>query len=131
MAGMAGAADPLDVVDRLITAIQNGAVDEYRSLYSPDAVIWTCFDDRERNVDSSVGVIEWMLDNTTERHYDIRRRIAIEGGVLQQHVLRGTSKHRDREFSMPACLVIMVGDDGKITRVEEYLDPSAITAAIG
>jgi len=131
MAGMAGAPDPLDVVDRLITAIENGAVDEYRSLYSPDAVIWTCFDDRERNVDSSVGVIEWMLDNTTDRHYDIRRRIAIEGGVLQQHVLRGTSKHRDREFSMPACLVITVGDVGKITRVEEYLDPSAITAAIG
>jgi hypothetical protein len=27
--------------------------------------------------------------------------------------------------------VIMVGDDGLITRVDEYLDPSAITAAIG
>ncbi len=72
-----------------------------------------------------------MLSNTTERHYDIRRRIAIEGGVLQQHVLRGTSTHRDRAFSMPACLVIMVGDDGKIARVDEYLDPSAITTAIG
>jgi ketosteroid isomerase-like protein len=130
MAGMAGA-DPLETVDRLITAIETGAIDDYRALYSPDAVIWTCFDDRERNVDSSVGVIEWMLENTTERHYDIRRRTAIEGGVLQQHVLRGTSKHRDREFAMPACLVIMVDDAGKVTRVDEYLDPSAITAAIG
>ena len=130
MAGMAGV-DPLETVDRLITAIETGAIADYRALYASDAVIWTCFDDRERNVDSSVGVIEWMLDNTTERHYDISRRVAIEGGVLQQHVLRGTSKHRDREFAMPACLVIMVGDDGKITRVDEYLDPSAITGAIG
>ena len=32
---------------------------------------------------------------------------------------------------MPACLVILVDDDGTITRVDEYLDPSAITAAIG
>jgi ketosteroid isomerase-like protein len=127
---MAGV-DPLETVDRLITAIETGAIDDYRALYSPDAVIWTCFDDRERNVDSSVGVIEWMLENTTERHYEIRRRIAIEGGVLQQHVLCGTSKHRDRQFAMPACLVIMVDDAGKVTRVDEYLDPSAITAAIG
>jgi ketosteroid isomerase-like protein len=130
MARMAGV-DPLQTVERLVTAIETGAVDDYRSLYAPEAVIWTCFDDRERNVDGSVGVIEWMLENTTERHYDVKRRVAIEGGVLQQHVLRGTSKHRDREFSMPACLVIMVGDDGRITRVDEYLDPSAITAAIG
>jgi ketosteroid isomerase-like protein len=130
MALMAGV-DPLETVDRLITAIEAGDVDTYRALYSPDAVIWTCFDDRERNLDSSVGVIEWMLANTTERRYDISRRIAIEGGVLQQHVLRGTSKHRDREFAMPACLVITVGDDGLITRVEEYVDPSAITAATG
>jgi ketosteroid isomerase-like protein len=130
MAVMAGV-DPMETVDRLTTAIETGAVDDFRALYSSDAVVWTCFDDRERNVDSSCGVIQWMLDNTTERHYEIRRRIAIEGGVLQQHVLRGTSKHRDREFAMPACLVIMVGDDGLITRVDEYLDPSAITSAIG
>jgi ketosteroid isomerase-like protein len=130
MALMAGV-DPLETVDRLITAIETGAVDDYRALYAADAVIWTCFDDRERNVDGSVTVIEWMLANTTSRHYEISRRIAIDGGVLQQHVLKGTSKHRDREFAMPACLVIMVGDDGKITRVDEYLDPSAITAAIG
>lgn len=128
---MPGAPDPLDVVGRLIGAIETGDIDTYRSLYAPDAVIWTCFDEQERNVDASVGVIQWMLANTTTRHYDVRRRIAIEGGVLQQHVLRGTSKHRDREFAMAACLVIMVGDDGLITRVDEYLDPSAITAAIG
>ena len=52
---MAGV-DPLETVERLITAIETGAVDEYRALYAPDAVIWTCFDDRERNVDGSVGV---------------------------------------------------------------------------
>jgi ketosteroid isomerase-like protein len=123
--------DPLETVDRLVTAIETGAIEDYIALYAPDAVIWTCFDDRERDVAGSVAVIKWMLDNTTTRRYDISRRVAIDGGVLQQHVLRGTSKHRDREFAMPACLVVMVGDDGLITRVDEYLDPSAITAAIG
>ena len=89
MALMAGV-DPLETVDRLITAIETGAVDDYRSLYAPDAVVWTCFDDRERDVDGSVTVIEWMLANTTSRHYEISRRIAIDGGGLQQHVLKGT-----------------------------------------
>jgi ketosteroid isomerase-like protein len=123
-------ADPLDLVDRLVKAIESGDLDGVRALYAPDTVVWTCFDDRERNVDMSMGVLEWLVSNTTERHYDVTRRIPIEGGVLQQHVLRGTSKHRDRVFAMPACLVVSV-DGGKITRIDEYLDPSAVTAAIG
>ena len=127
---MADAPDPLEIVDRLVTGIETGALDQVRALYAPDAVVWTCFDDRERNVDSSMGVLEWLVSNTTERRYDVSRRCLIDGGVLQQHVLRATSKHRDREFAMPACLVIRV-EGGHITRIDEYLDPSAVTAAIG
>lgn len=127
---MAEAPDPLEIVGRLIAGIEQGTLDDVRALYAPGAVVWTCFDDRERDVDSSMGVLEWLVSNTTERHYEVTRRIAIDGGVLQQHVLRATSTHRDREFAMPACLVIRIEGD-LITRIDEYLDPTAVTAAIG
>lgn len=127
---MPTAADPIDIVARLVAAIEAGDLDGVRAVYAPDVAVWTCFDDRERDVEASMKVLEWLVANTTERHYDITRRIEIEGGVLQQHVLRATSKHRDREFTMPACLVIRIEGD-LITRIDEYLDPSAVTAAIG
>jgi len=126
---MAASADPLDLVARLVSGIETGNLPAVRSLYSPDAVVWTCFDDRTRNVDSSMGVLEWLVGSTTERRYDVSRRVEIEGGVLQQHVLRATAKN-GKEFAMPACLVIRIDGD-HITRIDEYLDPHPVTAAIG
>jgi uncharacterized protein len=126
---MAPTADPLDVVARLVGGIETGDLDSVRALYAPGAVIWTCFDDQSRDVDSSMGVLEWLVGATTERHYDVSRRVEIEGGVLQQHVLHATAKN-GKAFAMPACLVISIDGD-RITRIDEYLDPHPVTAAIG
>jgi ketosteroid isomerase-like protein len=41
---------------------------------------------------------------------------------VQQHVLTGKRKTGEA-FSMPACLVVQV-KDGRISRLEEYLDPA-------
>jgi ketosteroid isomerase-like protein len=121
--------DPLELVARLVGGIETGDLDSVRSLYAPGAVIWTCFDDRARDVNSSMGVLEWLVGATTERHYEVTRRVEIEGGVLQQHVLHATA-NSGKTFSMPACLVIRIDGDG-ITRIDEYLDPHPVTAALG
>ena len=125
---MASGASPLELVDRLIRAIEAGDLAAVRSVYAPDVIVWAGFDDRERDVDSSLGVLEWLLGVTTSRTYEIVRRIEIDGGVLQQHVLHATAR-TGKTFSMPACLVIRV-DRGLITRVDEYLDPAPVTAAV-
>src|ERR1700712_2216724 len=85
--GMAPAANPLDVVARLIAAIEEGNFAGVRSVYAPDVIVWAGFDNRERDVDANLGVLEWLVGATTERRYEIVRRIEIDGGVLQQHVL--------------------------------------------
>lgn len=125
---MTPTADPLELVARLIGGIETGDLASVRGLYAPGAVIWTCFDDRTRDVDSSMGVLEWLVGATIERHYDVTRRIAIDGGVLQQHVLHATASN-GKTFAMPACLVIRIDGD-RITRIDEYLDPQPVTAAI-
>ena len=122
-------ADPLAVVDRLIRAIEVGDLDAVRSIYAPDAIIWTCFDDQERDVDGSLRVLEWLVGATTERRYEISRRSEIDGGVLQQHVLHCATP-TGRTFSMPACLVIAIEGDA-VTRINEYLDPKPVIGALG
>ncbi len=122
------ASGALALVDRLIRGIEDGDLAAVRSVYAPDVVVWAGFDNRARDVDSSLGVLEWLLGITTERRYEVVRRIEIEGGVLQQHVLHATTRS-GTTFSMPACLVIQV-DDALITRVDEYLDPAPVAAAL-
>jgi hypothetical protein len=120
--------NPLDLVAQLIAAIEEGDFAKVRSVYAADVIVWAGFDNRERNVDSSLGVLEWLVGATKERGYEIVRRIEIEGGVLQQHVLHCTA-HSGATFSMPACLVIQVDvDRGLITRIDEYLDPAPVAA---
>jgi ketosteroid isomerase-like protein len=126
---MGASSDPIDLVARLVGSIERGDLATVRSLYAQGAVVWTCFDDRARDVNSSMGVLEWLVGATTERHYDVTRRVEIEGGVLQQHVLHATA-NSGNTFAMPACLVIQIDGDG-ITRIDEYLDPHPVTAALG
>jgi ketosteroid isomerase-like protein len=128
MTSPASLSAPLDLADRLARAIEGGDIAAVRTLYSPDVVVWACFDNRERDVDSSLGVLEWLVSVTTDRRYEIVRRVEIDGGVLQQHVLHATTTNGGT-FSMPACLIIRIDGD-LITRIDEYLDPAPVAAAL-
>jgi ketosteroid isomerase-like protein len=119
---------PLDVTARLFAAIEDGDLAGVRSVYAPDVVVWAGFDDRARDVESSLGVLEWLLSVTTSRRYEMVRRIEIDGGVLQQHVLHATTR-TGKSFSMPACLVLQISG-AHITRIDEYLDPAPVAVAL-
>ena len=120
--------DSLDLVHRLIGAIESGDIDGVRACYSPAITVWASFDGEAKDLDASLGVLSWLVGSTSERHYDVVRRIEIEGGVLQQHVLHGTVAKTGKSFSMPACLVVTIAD-GLITHIDEYLDVSVMTPA--
>ncbi len=126
---MGDAPNPMELAARLVGAIETGDLAAVRSLYAPGVVVWTCFDDHERDADSSLRVLEWLVGATSERRYEVTRRVEIDSGVLQQHVLHATA-HSGKTFSMPACLVIRTEGD-RITRIDEYLDPKPVIAALG
>jgi hypothetical protein len=90
--------------------------------------VWGNFDRQERGLDDAIKVLDWLISSTTARRYEIVRRMPLESGALQQHVLHGTTTN-GKEFAMPACLIVAV-DGAHITRIDEYLDPAPITAAM-
>jgi ketosteroid isomerase-like protein len=120
--------DTLDLVDRLITSIEAGDIDGVAACYSPGIEVWANFDGQAKDLDASLRVLAWLVGATTERRYEVTRRIEIEGGALQQHVLHATVAKTGKSFSMPACLVMQI-DDGVIVRIDEYLDASVMTPA--
>lgn len=113
----------LDLAERFFSAIERGDLDAIEAIYAPNARIWHSHDLNEQSVDENLRVLAWMARNLPNRRYRVHRRVAIPGGFLQQHTLEATTA--GGPFSMPACIVVEV-KDGRITRLEEYLDSSRV-----
>lgn len=118
----------LALADRMFRAIETGDLDALRAVYADDVVVWTNFDDTEQPLDRALSIVGWLCSKLGDRRYDVTRRELIDGGFLQQHVLRGTAPD-GTAVAMPACIIGTVAG-GRITRVEEYLDPAGVAALL-
>jgi ketosteroid isomerase-like protein len=118
--------DNLHIADRLITAIEAGDVDAVTALYADDIVIWHNFDGVEQAREANLVVLAWLTSNVDKLRYDDIQRHEIDGGYVQQHVLRGTTKS-GAELEVPSCLVVHVAGE-QIARIDEYLDTAQLQA---
>ena len=109
---------------RFFDAIEQGDVEAVRDSYTPDVGIWHNFDDKVQSREENVATLTAMVGRISERSYDERRVEVFDGGFLQQHVLRGTRKDGSR-VSLPACIICRLRD-GKIARLDEYLDSAHV-----
>lgn len=112
--------ETLDFAERFVTAIQTGDVDTVRACYHPDAKLWHNTDNIEQTVDQNMKVLDWFIRTLPDRNYRVVRREALPDGFLQQHVLEATLPDGTK-WAMDACVVIKI-EDGKITRLDEYMD---------
>lgn len=117
--------DPLDVAERLFAAIEAGDVDAVAALYGPDTVVWHNTDGVEQAVADNLHTLAWLTKRCSDVRYTDVRRSATATGFVQQHVLRLTSPAGEA-LALPACIVATVDDDGRITRVDEYLDSAQV-----
>ncbi len=118
------------LLDRIIAAARAGDATDLHEVYAEDAVIWHNTDDRTQTVERNARVLEAMDRFVTDREYTDRRVTAFEGGAVQQHVLRGTTRSTGQRVALHACVVIAVNDEGRISRLDEYFD-SAEAALFG
>ena len=118
----------LEVADRLFKAIERGDVNAISDIYTPDTKIWHNFDKVAQSVDENLAVLNWVVANLAEISYTEIQRQPTPTGFVQQHVLRGKVKASGKEIAIPACIVCKV-ENGRITRLDEYLD-STQTAAL-
>ena len=114
-----------DVADRLFAAIERSEVATVAQLFSPAVAVWKSGDTRDNDHARSVKIIKWFVDATVERRYEVLDRQVFDGGFVQQHVLRAQGR-TGATIAMRVCIVIKVGADGLITRIDEYFDPADI-----
>jgi ketosteroid isomerase-like protein len=123
----------VDTADRLFAAIVDGDKAAVDRLWSDDIAVWRVGASRDNDKARALRVIDWFIGVTTERRYEILdRRLFGDladgsdvSGFVQQHVLHATG-HAGQSISMRVCIVIRVGTNGLIDRIDEYFDPAEI-----
>ncbi|MEM6108362.1 DUF4440 domain-containing protein [Mycobacterium sp. 050272] len=119
----------LDTADQLFSSIVNGDKAAVDRLWSDDIAVWRVGASRDNDKTRALRVIDWFIGVTTRRRYEILdRRLFDDGsisGFVQQHVLHATG-HAGQSISMRVCIVIRVGTNGLIDRIDEYFDPAEI-----
>ena len=118
-----------DVADRLFAAIEKSDKATVDRLWSDDIAVWRVGARRDNGKARALRVIDWFIDTTIERQYEILDRQLFNNGsvsgFMQQHVLHATG-HAGQSISLRVCIVIKVGANGLIDRIDEYFDPAGI-----
>ncbi|MBA3030574.1 MAG: nuclear transport factor 2 family protein [Desulfobacteraceae bacterium] len=107
-----------------ISCLETGDRAGARNCYHADAEIWHNFDGVTQTVDENMALFEKLVASTKSRKYVINRLEKIEGGYLQQHILKLETP--DGETTKANAIVLVTVDGGKIRRIEEYIDPKPI-----
>ena len=114
-----------DVADRLFAAIERSDTAAVRQMWSEDIAVWKSAEPEDQAKERALKVITWFIDTTTERRYEILDRQFFDDGFVQQHILHATGRNGG-SISMRVCIVIKVGADGLISRIDEYFDPREV-----
>ncbi len=123
----------VDVADRLFTAIEKSDIAAVDRMWSDDVAVWRVGARHDNDKARALRVIDWFITATAQRHYEILDRQLFDGGsvggFVQQHILHATGQ-AGQSISMRVCIVIRVGTNGLIDRIDEYFDPAEIAPLI-
>ena len=114
----------VEIAQRLSTCLVHGDAEGVAALYDQDAIVWRNIDERGLTRDQVLKVIRFLTHNVTDLRYEEIRVLPTPEGFVQQHVLRGIAPDGER-LNVHTCLVATIAN-GKIHRLEEYLDSSAL-----
>ena len=114
----------LDLAERFFKAIEAGDIEAVKEIYAPDAEIWHNTDGVVQAPVDNARTLTWITQNLEGMAYTDIRRSATDDGFVQQHVLVATNRAGQR-VEVPACIVVRIAD-GRITRLDEYLDSAVV-----
>ncbi|MDV3126690.1 nuclear transport factor 2 family protein [Mycobacterium sp. 21AC1] len=114
-----------EVAERLFTAIERSDSHGIAALWADDVTVWHSGDLKDNDRGRALRVIDWFINATAERHYQVLDRQVFDGGFVQQHILRATGRN-GASIALRVCIVIKIGADGLISRIDEYFDPKDI-----
>lgn len=117
----------LDTAARLFAGIEAGRSAEVSAIYADGIEVWHNFSNRIQTKAENLRTLEGLIASAGAIRYEVIERLALDDRrVMQRHNLRVRTAQGE-EFVIPACIFITV-DDGRIVRIDEYLDTGQANA---
>jgi hypothetical protein len=116
----------VDVAERLFEAIEQSDIAMVQQMWNDDIAVRKPGEHRDRDKERALRVIAWFVNATTHRRYELLDRQLFDGGFVQQHILHANGCNGG-SISMRVCMVIKLGANGLISRIDEYFDPAEMT----
>lgn len=119
---MSATAEEADrVAIALFSSIEKQDIAALAAIYADDAVIWKNYNQIAVPAQDSLAFLKGVAGYLQDIRYKDVRRSVFAGGFVQQHYFTGTVRETGEQLSIPVCVVAQVAD-GKIKRIDEYLD---------
>ena len=116
--------DPQALAGELAAVVTDGDAERFVALFAEDGVVWHSPTGRAISAPAAAAVIAEAHRNVDGLHYEDVHLRRTEDGFVQQHLLCGMDRD-GRPFAIPCCLVVTTAG-GRITRLDEYIDRSAV-----
>lgn len=113
------------VVDRLVSAMERRDLDAIRACYAPEVLIWHNSNNHAEGLEENFERLAVVFAQWTDISYSDVRRIEAPGSVAQQHTLRARGPD-GAEFEAYVAMFVTLGADGRIVRVDEYLESAQL-----
>jgi hypothetical protein len=112
-----------ELSDQLFAAIERSDETMLNVLFDDDIAVWRAGARRDDDKERALKVLRWFIGVTTQRRYEILDRQLFANGFVQQHILHATGRNGG-SIDLRVCIVIKVGVNALISRIDEYFDPA-------
>jgi ketosteroid isomerase-like protein len=116
-------ADIDGLVNSFITALEGNGTDALAANMAPRAVVWHNHDRLEVDAIDNMAGIGMLGKIVHDAKFKTVRLTALPDGFLLQFVLRGIVTSSGKPFEMQNVVIITTAG-GRITRIDEYVDPT-------
>ena len=117
-----------ELLDRFFAAIVDGDAGTVDAIYADDVEVWHNVTGKVMNKADNVRLLAFWHSRVEGMRYEVLERQTFPGGAAQRHIVHGTAN--GAELHAPVAIFFHV-EDGRITKVFEYLDPAAVAAVFG
>jgi ketosteroid isomerase-like protein len=118
--------DVLSTVDKFVEALSTGDAASLDALFTDDAVIWHNYDQVSQPVAAALAALAGLA--ALQPRYEIAGRDVVDGACIQRHVVHVTLPGGE-SAAIPAIQRISLAD-GRIRRIDEYMDSAQMAAAM-
>ena len=116
-------AEAEELAEALAAGIDGRDLDGFVSALAPGAIVWHNHDRLEVDALDNMAMVATLAQLVDDMKSETLYLAPTADGFVFQFVVRGTVNSNGKPFEMHNCIVATTAD-GKITRIDEYVDPT-------